>query len=313
VIGPVNAEPDKINGSLKKTSIGITHKMDDFLEKQLSKIKEVFPSIVESVTVHDNGDDFVVLEINREWMFRFPRNDVSRKVFTTEKTFLASFKDSSPLPVPDYRYHGHDFSGYRKISGETLRLELFRGLSKITRERMAQQIGQFLSAVHTFPVDEARRLGLIEGWNGWHDKMVHNFRDVVLPELTPAAQRNALACIDRLLAEPFNSKVIHGDFALEDHVFFDEQRQELSGVIDFADVTLNDASHDFQNIVEYGGNEFFEAVMDHYQGVVDPMLLERTKLRIEARPLFEASYSLLFGFEKRFKERMDYIETKFGA
>ncbi len=105
---------------------------------------------------------------------------------------------------------------------------------------------------------------------------------------------------------------MYGDFSLEDHVFFDEKRQELSGVIDFADATLNDPAHDFQNIVEYGGEEFFEAVKIHYHGKDDPALLKRTKLRIKARPLFEASYSLLFGFEERFKNRMEYIEAKYG-
>ena len=47
---------------------------------------------------------------------------------------------------------------------------------------------------------------------------------------------------------------------------FDENRRKLSSVIDFADVTLNDPAHDFQNIVEYGGEEFFETVMKDYQG-----------------------------------------------
>jgi hypothetical protein len=79
-----------------------------------------------------------------------------------------------------------------------------------------------------------------------------------------------------------------------------------------ADVTLDDPANNFQNILEYGGEEFFEAVMCHYQGKKDSTLLKRTKLRIEARPLFEASFSLLFGFEKRFKERMGYIEAKYG-
>jgi hypothetical protein len=82
-------------------------------------------------------------------------------------------------------------------------------------------------------------------------------------------------------------------------------------VIDFADVTLNDPAHDLQNIVEYGGEQFFEAVMSHYQRNNDATLLKRTKLRIEARPLLEASYSLMFGFDERFKERMRFIEAKY--
>jgi aminoglycoside 2''-phosphotransferase len=285
--------------------------MTDTLEKQIATIKNIFPSDISNVTTHDNGDDFFVVEVNHEWMFRFPRNEVSRKALRVEKAFLARFKTISPLPVPDHRYIGDDFVGYPKIDGSSLIIELFQNLSKQKRKRIARQIGQFFSAVHNFPVDEAKRIGLTEGWDGWYVKIVQNFRDNIASGLSPSAQKPAMTCIEQMLAEPFESRVIHGDFALEDHVFFDEKRGELSGVIDFADVTLNDPAHDFQNIVEYGGEEFFDVVMSHYQGREDSTLLKRTKFRIEARPMFEASYSMLFGFEERFKERMEYIEAKY--
>jgi len=279
--------------------------MTDTLEKQITAIKNIFPADISNVTTHDNGDDFFVVEINHEWMFRFPRQEIASKALQVEKAFLARFKTISPLPVPDHQYIENDFVGYPKIQGVLLTVELFQGISKASRERIARQMGQFLSAVHNFSVDEAKRLGLTEGWDGWYIKIIRNFRDTIVSRLTPSAQKPAMTCIEQMLAEPFESMVIHGDFALEDHVFFDEKRQELSGVIDFADVTLNDPAHDFQNIVEYGGEEFFEAVMSHYRGKEDPALLKRTKLRIEARPLFEAADSLLFGFEARFKERME--------
>jgi len=51
--------------------------------------------------------------------------------------------------------------------------------------------------------------------------------------------------------------------------------------------------------------------MEHYKIKDDPTLLRRTKLRIEARPLFVAAYSLMFGFDERFKDRIEYIEAKY--
>jgi aminoglycoside 2''-phosphotransferase len=286
--------------------------MTDTFEKQLAAIKEIFPADISSVTVHENGDDFIVFEINREWMFRFARNEISRSALEVEKAFLTRFKTISPLPVPDHRYHGDGFVGYPMIHGASLSMELFQSLSKTSRDKVAQQIGKFLSAIQIFPIEKARSLGMVENWNGWHEKGVRNYREVIAPQLTPAARTNTLACLDRMLAEPFIPKVIHGDFCLEDHVFFDEQRQEISGVIDFADATINDAAHDFQNIVEYGGKRFFDAVMNHYNSAEDPTLLKRTKLRIETRPLFDASFSLMFGFEERFKDRMNWIESNHG-
>jgi aminoglycoside 2''-phosphotransferase len=287
-------------------------RMTSEIQRHLETIKRVLPFDITEVSIHDSGDDFLVIEINAGWMFRFPRQAIAAKAMEVEKVFLCKFKETSPLPVPDYRYAGEYFAGYPKIHGEVLSPEIFQGLSPTTRDQIARQIGEFLSAVHNFPVDEAKRIGLTEGWGGWYAKIIQNFREVVAPALSPSARQNGLACIEQMAAEKFESKVIHGDFALEDHVFFDGKRQELSGVIDFADVTLNDPAHDFQNIVEYGGEAFFEAVMSHYRGENDPALLKRTRLRIQTRPLLEASYSLLFGFEERFKERMGYIEAKYG-
>ena len=286
--------------------------MNEAIQTYIDKIKQVFPHNIDETFVHDEGDDFLVIEVNGEWMFRFPRQEFSRKAFAVEKAFLARFNPISPLPVPDYQYSGDDFGGYRKIHGSPLSIELFQNLSGASQERIAQQIGQFLSTIHNFPMDEAKQIGLTGDWGGWYFKIIQNYRETVAPMLSSSARKTSLQFIEQTLAELFEARVLHGDFALEDHVFFDMQRQELSGVIDFADVTLNDPAHDFQNIVEYGGESFYEEIMEHYQGRDDPTLLKRTKLRIEARPMLEASSSLLFGFEKRFKDRMEYLEAKYG-
>jgi aminoglycoside 2''-phosphotransferase len=290
----------------------VVNQMNEAIQTYIEKIKQVFPHIIAETFVHDSGDDFLIIEVNDEWMFRFPRQEFSRKAFAVEKAFLSKFNPISPLPVPDYQYRGDDFGGYRKIRGSPLSVELFQNLSGSSQERMAQQLGQFLSAVHNFPMDEARPIGLTEDWNGWYVKIIQNYRETVAPMLSPSARKTTLQFIEQTLAEPFEARVLHGDFALEDHVFFDVRRQELSGVIDFADVTINDPAHDFQNIVEYGGEGFYDEVMRYYQGRDDPTLLKRTMLRIETRPMLEASSSLLFGFEKRFKDRMEYIEAKYG-
>ena len=290
----------------------IVMQMDNKTQNYLETIKSVFPSKISSVQVHEGGDDFLVLEINGEWIFRFPRNEISEKALQVEKVFLAQFKTISPLPVPDHKYNGDNFVGYPKINGTLLTVEVFQSLSKTSLERIAQQIGGFHSTIHTFPVGEAKYIGVTEGWSGFHQQAIQRYQEEVAPVLSPSARKKTLACIEHMMSEKFEPRVLHGDFAIEDHIFFDQKKQQLSGVIDFADVTINDPAHDFQNIVEYGGDAFFNNVMEHYQLKDDSTLLKRTKLRIEARPLFEAAYSLMFGFEERFKNRIEYIEAKYG-
>jgi len=281
-------------------------------ENYLQSIRNIFPQEIDTYSLHEGGDDFVILEVNQAWMFRFPRNKLSRKAMEIETNFLNEFATNSPLPVPARNYFSEGFVGYRKILGEQLSFERFADLSKPVHARIAQQLGNFLSALHNFPVEKAANIGITHAWNGLHHKSGLYFLEHVTPKLSSTARKKAAALMENLLAEEFEGKVIHGDFYLPDHVFYDEDKQELSGVIDFADVTIYDPAHDWQCIVETGGEEFFEAVMEHYQAETDVELLRRSKMRLDARPLFVAGYIFLHGLEEQYTERLARIEAKYG-
>lgn len=283
--------------------------MTDTLEKQITAIKGIFPSDISNVKVYENGMEFLVVEINHDWMFRFLRDEASQNALVVEREFLARFKSISPVPVPDHLYIGREFVGYRKIQGTPLHLELFKSLPKECLARIAQQLGEFLSAMHNFPVSKAKQIGLIEYRD---DGYIRAFQEKLAPMLSPLVRKHCQAWLEQLVAEEFDAKVIHGDFALQEHVFFDETRQELSGVIDFGDVSLYDPAHDFQNIVEYGGDDFFEEVMRHYHARMDSTLLKRVKLRIQAHSLFEAFWLWSSGLEQEAKKQIEHLEAKYG-
>ena len=145
------------------------------------QIRNVYPFHIRSVKIHEGGDDFLVFEINSEWIFRFPRNEVSRITCEMEMQFLARFKLLSPLPIPDYQYIGDGFAGYAKIRGRQLSNELFQELSTDTRETIAEQLGSFLSVLHKYSLGEADELGLTRGWDGTHHKNGTVFLEKVAP------------------------------------------------------------------------------------------------------------------------------------
>jgi len=283
--------------------------MEEGHQSHLNRIKEVFPFNITRVDIHSGGDDFLVFEINSEWMFRFPRNDISQAALEKEIRFLSKFKPLSPLPIPYYQYLENGFAGYAKIRGRQFSEKLFQGLSKNIHEKVAEQLGRFLSALHNFPLDEATKLGLTQGWDGTHRKNGATFLEKVAPLLSPSVRSKATRCLEDLLASEFTGNVIHGDFYLPDHVFFDESQL---GVIDFADVTIYDPAHDLQCVLEIGGEDFFEAVMKHYDGEKDTGLLRRSKLRLLARSLFTSGYIFANGFEDQYASRLARIEEIFS-
>jgi aminoglycoside 2''-phosphotransferase len=286
--------------------------MNADIHTRIDQIKGIFPDEVRAVQLHDSGEDFFVIEVNHEWMFRFPRSPYAEKALQAEKLFLPEFEKIAPIAVPRIRYVGDGFIAYRKITGSLLTPQLFDTLSPGTRERMAGQMGKFLSTLHTFPLEEAFKMGLTEGWDGWRRRSYQSFKASIAPLLSPQTRQNALAFLDRFFTLDWKRVVIHGDFYPPDHLFFDEQQEELCGVIDFGDLTIEDAATDFQSVLEDFGEEFFLDVVEHYSGEIDADFIDRIKVRLRAWPLFDAAYALEYGFEERFRRLLPEIETAFG-
>jgi len=287
------------------------NRMENDFQIYIDQIGKIFPFPIMRMNVHTSGEEFLVIEINSEWMFRFPRIAASQKTLEKDVLFLSLFNSMSPLRVPDYRHRGDGFAGYLKVPGNPLNLELFHTLSESARDGLAGQIGNFLSALHNFPLKDAIKVGVTQAWDGNHHKNGRVFLENVTPHLSSSVRAKSISCMEGLLAEEFDSKVIHGDLYFPDHVFYDENEQQL-GVIDFADVTLYDPAHDFQCVVEIGGESFFEAVMKHYEAGQDEALLKRSKMRLAARPLFVAGYIFANGPKNEYPSRLARVEESFS-
>jgi aminoglycoside 2''-phosphotransferase len=283
------------------------------IQEMQSAIRSVFADPIESIEICNHGEDFFVLEINRTWMFRFPRSPLAGQALAVEKQFLPRLATLSPLPVPEPRYVGLDFIGYRKIQGACLTHELFETLGPSTRGILAKQIGEFLSTVHAFPLAEAVKMGVTESWGGWRRRAFDRFEQQVTPLLSVPARQNALAFFEDYFAMQYPRVIIHGDFYPPDHVFFDESKQMLSGVIDFGDLTIEDAATDFKSLYVDFGQDFYRQVIDHYSGPVDAQMVERIHMRHRAHPLFDAPYALEYHQPERFHRQLSAIETTFGG
>jgi aminoglycoside 2''-phosphotransferase len=281
------------------------------MQQYLDLISTAFTEPVHSAEAH-RGDDFTVIEINGEWMFRFPISADAPAVLEIEKQFLSEFASISPIPVPEYRIQGPGFVGYRKINGLLLSTGRFKALPAESQARIVQQIGSFLNVLHSFPCDRARQMGMSEGWNGWRRKAFQTFRADIASRLSQKALRSSMACFEAFFSQTFTPVVIHGDFYPRDHLFLDPKHLEISGVIDFGDLTLEDPACDLKNILSDFGEDILNEVLEVYDGAVDNNLIERMRLMIRAEPLFDAAYAVQFGYPGRLTQQIRDIEAAFG-
>ncbi|MBD3244904.1 MAG: phosphotransferase [Candidatus Moranbacteria bacterium] len=280
------------------------------MNKKINSIKKVFKEEIKNFKINETGEDNLVIEINNEWIFRFPR-DKNSGVFYFEKKFLPLFSKKSPVPIPDLKYITDDFIGYKKIKGSLLNKNLFQSLNSKEKNEIAKKFGHFLSALHSFPIVKAKKLGISVSWNNWRKKAYNRFKKKVAPKLSKQVCDNALNFLDDFFKMKYKPVVAHGDFYPADHIYYDKKLRNINGIIDFSDMTIEDAAMDFTSIYEDFGEIFFQNVFKHYGRKVEKDFFDRIKIRIKAFPLFDAPYAIEYNQPDKLKQRINQIEKEF--
>jgi aminoglycoside phosphotransferase (APT) family kinase protein len=203
-------------------------------------LAERFPQLrVRDVVVIDDGWDSLVYEVNGEWIFRFPRRAEVERWLEVELTLLPELAGSLPVAVPRPELvarNGLLCVGYRKLPGEP---------ATIVDDRIGADLAAFLRALHGFPAERARDLGVPSFepamWRARFADLSDDFRRRALPLLAADERTRAevlFAEIDGLRFEPV---LVHADLGPE-HVLVRNGR--VTGVIDWSDVRVGDPALD---------------------------------------------------------------------
>jgi aminoglycoside phosphotransferase (APT) family kinase protein len=166
----------------------------------------------------------------------------------------------------------------------------------------APTLGRFLSALHAFPADQARRLGVPH-----HDidalldecriealEDFHLVRDVApeAPHEAWLAWLSAPPALQRTSRPiPSTTVMLHNDLAAE-HVLCDPETGVPTGVIDWSDMALGDPAVDFAGLFHSGGDRFAKAVLGHYDGHVDEHGLARARFLAACRGVGDVRFGL---------------------
>ena len=250
--------------------------------KYLQRIRDEFPELkwTRHRRIHD-GVDHVVILLDGEIIFRFEdAPDDEDTNLARERAVLNSLRGKLSIPIPDYAYlpESPDFAGYKAIPGTRLSPWRFQRLSKQSRAEAARRLGAFLSDVHAFPVEEARRLGVEEEPSQFADakSMVERLFDQFCNELEPETRELCGRWIDDIRGRhhPAAAAFIHSDF-WHKHIYHDPMQGCLTGIIDWGDICISDPAWDFFGLWAYG-EAFVDSVLSHYARA-DSELKERSR------------------------------------
>ncbi|MCY3843384.1 MAG: aminoglycoside phosphotransferase family protein [Acidobacteria bacterium] len=281
----------------------------------LRRIREEFPDV--AWTSHrylTHGWDHAVLILDEALVFRAPKTEAYRDALANEARLLRHLRPRVDVGIPDYVYESADgsFAGYPLLTGRELDVATFRGLSETERERIAEQLATFLTAVHETPKSVARKCGVSEqDPRKDYEDLRRDTEKLVLPRLAPHEVRVARAFLAELAAELRSTPptcLVHGDLTGA-HILWDAENQQVN-IIDFSDRSIGDPALDFDGLMGYG-HDFAGRVLERYRGRKDDGLLRRAHLYFR-RGSLETMADALQGYPCTFEEGYAEFRARFS-
>lgn len=278
---------------------------------QAHELLTKIPFDITSVETSDDGWANIVLTINHEWIFRFSRQELTHAQMRLENAFYTQFQNHSTVNIPQIRYFGPGFMGYKKLLGKPLTKYLFETLETENKLQIYKDLGTFLTNLHTthFTHPDLKEFPY-GGEHFWEDLWTP-----VAPHLSENTRRNAqnyfVTYFNLIKNSPPSKTITHCDLGTS-NILYDESSGKLS-IIDFGDLCLHDPARDFNGLLRKHGREFTEKVVSEYQGELGEFFWERVDFYSKRNPFMIHFYSPLFKHPEYQSECIKQIEELFQS
>ncbi len=211
------------------------------------------------------GWDNIVLEIDNQYIFRFPRFRESEQHLRKEIMFLPILSRYLRTRVPNYKFvwrgdseYPYWFAGYRKITGTPMTVGGFR---KIWIKTLAKDIAGFLNELHSLSIPERGLHGIpkytpkdcCNARRAVYTKVQRTVYPLLGKEMRGRVEtfwHNQLANLANVDFEPV---LIHGDLTSR-NILFDPSKLRLKGILDWSDSLVGDPAFDFAGLFEINPN-----------------------------------------------------------
>lgn len=267
-------------------------------------IAQIAPELAVRSVRQEHGQFNDVVIANETWVFRFPRSQAAAATLQREVATLRALAGRLRLAIPAPVYASDaaalPYMGYRLLPGEPLRRDELATASDADLERLARQLADFLSELHSLPVELLPDQIIRDTHADWAE-MFAGFREQLFPHMRADAREqvthNFDAYLDDLASAAWRPVIRHGDLG-GDNILHDAVTGALTGVIDFASTALGDPAIDLAALSTLG-----ERLLAHLLEAwpAAPGLLPRARFYRSTFALQEALYGLRDGDEESFE------------
>ncbi len=273
-------------------------------------IKDKFDLEVKSSKVIGEGYDSKAYLVNDEYIFKIKISANKKKGYEKEKAVLdflnKNLKTKVKIPKIDYIYIDDELSiiGYKRIDGEFLNPDIYKDMSKESKENLKVDIAKFLKDMHDLDYSEIKNYIIDNKQNCLEEYEL--LQKTIYKDLTAKEKKYIENFFERLNNTTiFDDKkcLCHNDFSCN-HLLLDNNKK-LTGIIDFGDSGIIDEYSDFIYLLEDSteeiGKYFGEDILKLY-GDID---IRKAK---EYQELVEEYYpieTIVYGIKNN---RKDFIE-----
>jgi aminoglycoside 2''-phosphotransferase len=288
-------------------------------------IEACFPQVrVDRIVSASEGWDSVTVEVNGEYIFRFPKRPDVELQYEKEVSLLAELAPHLSVAVPRFEFVWNGgapadmrFVGYRKIMGVPLASDRFTAGQLA---RLAGPISTFLSELHRFPVAHAERLlvpgGGVNQWRQRYQKFYEEVQARVFSLMDAPMRAKTAILWEGFLSEEalfrFIPTLIHHDLNPE-HILCDPTGARLAGIIDWGDVAIGDPAIDFAGIFYNCGAELTEQALAGYQGMVDETFRRRVAFYARIVPLHEVLFGIAIGHDAHIRQGLEDLRLRLAG
>ena len=190
--------------------------MSDTIAAYMARIREMCADLdIQSVTHNSEGLCNDIFIVNGDTVFRFAKDAHAEKVLPAETQILDRIRPRVTLNIPNPCTVGQDVITYPLLPGETLSRNILLSLSKPAQQAVADQLADFLRALHTAPLDETvPPTSAPASYDDWI-KIRSQVEEKVYPLLMAHQIAWARSLFDGMLSDRsnfmFRPALIHGD------------------------------------------------------------------------------------------------------
>ncbi|MGG4267161.1 phosphotransferase [Peribacillus simplex] len=275
-------------------------------------IRLQFPEIeLKEIKQLGEGFDNTVIQINGQFVFRFPRRPIAVTLIQVENQLLPSIAGTLPLDIPEPIFFGkpstiypYPFTGYKIVKGH-LPVEG----SAANKIESAKRFAHFLKVLHSFPVDKARNLGVQpDGLRRLDvsfrkESLMENVSNLLKLEFFEQAH-TVIDFVERLgdLDVQHPSSLVHGDIHIRNVLLDDEG--VLAGIIDWGDVHVGNPAIDFSFLYSYFPKEARQSFFEIY-GEIE----KETESLARFRAIYMLVTLLVYGIDRHDEELVAITST----